>query len=236
MNFQTATGLWARFCQNRTALAAAIVLMSIAITAIVGPVLHPGSPFALTGNPFIPPFSTHPLGTDMLGRDEMVGLIYGARTSLAIGLSATLVATIVGVALGALAGFYGGILDNLLMRVTEIFQTIPSFIFAILIVAVLSPSIKSVIFAISIVSWPPMARLVRGEVQSLRARDFTQACILTGLSDLRIIVVHILPNCFSSIVVTGSLMVATAILTESALSFLGLSDPNVMSWGFMVGA
>ncbi|MGH7716454.1 MAG: ABC transporter permease, partial [Vulcanimicrobiaceae bacterium] len=123
-----------------------------------------------------------------------------------------------------------------LMRTTEIFQTIPSFIFAILIVAVLSPSIESVVLAISVVSWPPMARLVRGEVKALRTREFTQACILTGLSDARIILVHIIPNCLSSIVVTASLMVATAILTESALSFLGLSDPNVMSWGFMVGA
>lgn len=236
MNAARLSDFWRRFAANRAAVAGLFVLIVVALTAVAGPIVHPRSPFALVGTPFALPFGKHVLGTDMLGRDELVGLIYGARTSLVIGISATLVATLVGVAFGALAGYYGGVVDDALMRVTEIFQTIPSFIFAILIVAVLSPSIKSVVFAISIVSWPPMARLVRGEVKSLRAREFTQACILTGLSDARIILVHIVPNCLSSVVVTGSLMVATAILTESALSFLGLSDPNVMSWGFMVGA
>jgi peptide/nickel transport system permease protein len=155
---------------------------------------------------------------------------------LVIGLVATLFATLVGVLMGGAAGYYGGTIDSVLMRLTEIFQTIPSFLFAILVVAILSPSIGSVIIAIAIVSWPPMARLVRGEFRALRNREFVQACISMGMSDLRVITLHILPNCLSSIIVTGSLLVATAILTESALSFLGLSDPNVMSWGFMVGA
>jgi peptide/nickel transport system permease protein len=122
------------------------------------------------------------------------------------------------------------------MRLTEFFQTIPSFIFAILLVALLQPSIRSVVIAIVVVSWPPMARLVRGEFLAMRHREFVQACIGMGMSDMRVIFAHVLPNCLSPIIVSGSLLVATAILTESGLSFLGLGDPNVMSWGYMIGA
>ncbi|MEO9161901.1 MAG: ABC transporter permease [Casimicrobiaceae bacterium] len=225
-----------RFARNRASMSGLLILFAIVVVAIAGPLLHRGSPFELAGQPFLPPFGQYFLGTDMLGRSELAGIIYGARTSLVIGIVATLFATLVGVLLGGAAGYYGGVVDDALMRLTEIFQTIPSFLFAILVVAILSPSIESVIIAIAIVSWPPMARLVRGEFQALRNREFVQACISMGMSDLRVIALHILPNCLSSIIVTGSLLVATAILTESALSFLGLSDPNVMSWGFMVGA
>ena len=228
---------WQRFARNRAALAGLVVLLLIVSIAVAGPplLLHQG-PFELAGPPFSPPFGAFPLGTDMLGRNELAGIVYGARTSLLIGLVATLFATLLGVLLGGVAGYYGGVVDEALMRLTEMFQTIPSFLFAILVVAILSPSIASVILAISVVSWPPMARLVRGEFRALRNREFVEACISMGMSDARVIVGHILPNCVSSIIVTGSLLVATAILTESALSFLGLSDPNVMSWGFMVGA
>lgn len=225
-----------RFARNRVALLGLVILAAIVIVAIGGPYLYSVNPFALVGQPFLPPFGHYLLGTDMLGRDVLAGIIYGARTSLMIGLVATAFATLLGGLMGAIAGYYGGVIDEGLMRLTEIFQTIPSFIFAILVVAILSPSIGSVIIAIAIVSWPPMARLVRGEFQAMRNREFVQACIAMGMRDLRVIMLHILPNCLSTIIVTGSLMVATAILTESSLSFLGLSDPNVMSWGFMVGA
>jgi peptide/nickel transport system permease protein len=228
--------LWKRFARNRAALAGLGVLVLIVVVAIVGPALFEQGPFELAGPPFSPPFGRFLLGTDMLGRNELAGIVHGARTSLLIGLVATLFATLLGVLFGGIAGYYGGVVDEMLMRLTEMFQTIPSFLFAILVVAILSPSIGSVILAIAVVSWPPMARLVRGEFRALRNREFVEACISMGMSDARVLVRHILPNCVSSIIVTGSLLVATAILTESALSFLGLSDPNVMSWGFMVGA
>jgi peptide/nickel transport system permease protein len=190
----------------------------------------------MVGKPFQPPFGEHLLGTDQLGRDLAAGVLHGARTTLLVGVVATVIATVVGVAIGGAAGYFGGRLDSLLMRFTELFQTIPFFLFAILLVAVLGASIGSVIFAISLVSWPPMARLVRGEFMSMRNREFVQACVSMGMGHTRIVFVHILPNTLSSIIVTGSLMVATAILIESGLSFLGLSDANTMSWGFIIGS
>lgn len=232
----TKNQFWQRFLRNRSALIGLLVLLLVIAIAVFGPLFFPRGPFVLVAQPFLPPSGHYPLGTDMLGRSVLAGIVYGARTSLLIGLSSTALAIALGVAIGGLAGYYGRWFDEGLMRLTEIFQTIPFFIFAILLVTVLTPSIESVVFAIAIVSWPPMARLVRGEIRALRGREFVQACLSLGMSDLRIIAIHILPNCLSSIVVTGSVMVATAILTESSLSFLGLSDPNVISWGFMVGA
>jgi len=161
------------------------------------------------------------LGSDTLGRDVASGIAHGARTSLMIGGLATAVAVLLGVMLGALAGYFGGWIDDLLMRVTEMFQTIPSFLFAILIVAIMKPSIQSIVIAIAIVSWPAVARLVRGEFMAMRNREFVQACHIVGMSDLRIILREILPNCLSPIIVAGSLMVA---------------NPNVISWGFQIGA
>jgi peptide/nickel transport system permease protein len=227
---------WRRFSRHRPATIGLIILLAVVAVALFGPLYFLEGPFELVAKPFLPPLSKYPFGTDMLGRNVAAGIAYGARTSLMIGLTSTALAIVVGALIGGFAGYYGGKAEEALMRFTEIFQTIPFFIFAILLVAVLTPSIKSVVLAISVVSWPPMARLVRGEFLSMRNREFVQACIGMGMTDLRVIFVHILPNCLSSIIVTGSLMVATAILTESALSFLGLSDPNAMSWGFMVGA
>ncbi len=164
------------------------------------------------------------------------GIVHGAKTSLLIGFVATLVSVFIGIFFGAFAGYFGGLIDDILMRVTEIFQTIPSFIFAILLVAIMKPSMSSIVIAIAVVSWPGVARLVRGEFLAVKNREFVQACHTLGMSDLRIMLWEILPNCLSPIIVVGSLMVATAILIESGLAFLGLGDPNIMSWGFLIGA
>ena len=231
------TAFWRLFRRNRAAVLGLAVLGLVLVMAAAGPLLYRESAFALVDKPFQMPFAGRwLLGTDMLGRDVLAGLVHGARTSLLIGLVATVAAVTFGVVMGGLAGYYGGWIDDLLMRTTELFQTIPSFIFAIVLVAVLSPSIHSVVLAIAVVSWPAMARLVRGEFMALRGREFVQASVAQGMGDAKIILVQILPNCLSPIIVTGSLMVATAILIESGLSFLGLGDPNVMSWGFMIGA
>lgn len=224
------------YLRNRAAVLGLAIITVVLVMAALAPLLYPQSPFALVGPPVAPPSWAHPLGTDTLGRDVLAGILHGARTSLMIGLVATAVSVAVGTLVGSIAGYYGGRVDHLLMRLTEFFQIIPNFILAIVVVATLTPSIRNIIIAIALVTWPGVARLVRGEFISLRNREFVQACVSIGMSDARIIGMHILPNCLTPIVIIGSLMVATAILVESGLSFLGLGDPNVMSWGFMVGA
>ncbi len=226
---------WRLFRRNRSAVLGLVILVTVIVLAGVAPLIYPGSPFRLAGPPMAPPSGGFLFGTDTLGRDIAAGVAHGARTSLLIGLIATAVAVVVGTFMGGLAGYYGGWVDDVLMRLTEFFQTIPSFVFAILLVAIMTPSIESVVSAIAVVSWPAVARLVRGEFMALRNREFVLASVCVGMTSLRVIVLQILPNCLSPIIVAGSLMVATAILIESALSFLGLGDPNVMSWGFLVG-
>ena len=225
-----------RFARNRMALVGAAVLLCLLALVILCPLLFPNDPFRLVGPPLQPPGGRYLLGTDTLGRDVAAGIAYGARTSLLIGVGATLAAILFGTIVGGLAGYYRGVPDVVLMRLTEFFQTIPAFILAILIVAILSPSVPSEIIAIAAVSWPGIARLVRGEFVSLGGREFVLACDGLGASDARIIVRHLLPNCTSSIVAVGSLLIGTAILIESGLAFLGLGDPNVMSWGLIISA
>ena len=228
---------WRRFCRNRSAFAGFVILSVIVFIAATANVFFPEDPFKLVGQSMSGPGENGFLfGSDTLGRDVAAGMAHGARVSLLIGLLATSVAVTFGVFLGAMAGYFGGWVDDVIMRFTEMFQTIPSFIFAILIVAIMKPSILSVIIAIAVVSWPAVARLVRGEFMAMRNREFVQACHIIGMSDWRIMSREILPNCLSPIIVTGSLMVATAILIESGLAFLGLGDPNIISWGFQIGA
>ncbi|KAE8437118.1 MULTISPECIES: ABC transporter permease [Halomonadaceae] len=230
--------LFARFAQNRGALVGLVILLLMIAMAVLAPVLFPESPWRMVQRPFLPPFSQEGflLGTDTMGRNVAAGLMHGAWVSLLIGLVSTCVALLIGVPLGAIAGYYGGLVDDALMRFTEFFQTIPNFALAIVLVAIMQPSVTSIVLAIAIVSWPPVARLVRAEFMSLRNREYVEAARLVGQSNSTIILRQILPNTLSPIIVLASLMVATAILLESALSFLGLGDPNVMSWGYMIGA
>lgn len=226
---------WRAYRRNYGAVAGLVVITLIVLVAAVGPTIYPHDPFEMIGRPFSEPFGDFILGTDVLGRDIVAGLIHGARVSLLIGIMATLCATLVGIVFGALAGYYGGRIDDVLMRITEFFLTIPSFMLAILLVAVFSPTITNIVIAIAVVSWPSVARLTRAEFLSLREREFVLAFRAMGMPDWQIIIRHILPNAMPSIVVVSSLIVATAILTESGLSFLGLGDPNLMTWGHMVG-
>lgn len=226
------------FARNRGAVIGLCILIAVVAVAILAPLLYPGSPWRMVHRPFLAPFvlDRAPLGSDTVGRDILAGLVHGSRVSLLIGLVSTLVALLVGVPLGAISGYFGGWVDAALMRVTEFFQTIPSFALAIVIVSILQPSVASIVLAIAIVSWPPVARLVRGEVLSVRTRDYVQAAIVTGQPVHKVILTEVLPNVVSPVIVLASLMTATAILLESSLSFLGLGDPNVMSWGYMVGS
>jgi peptide/nickel transport system permease protein len=227
-----------RFARNRGAVVGLIILLVVIVFALLAPSLFPQSPWRTVGRPFLAPFAMErfPLGTDTLGRNIASGLVHGARVSLMIGVVSTVVALLIGVPLGAIAGYAGGFVDDALMRFTEFFQTIPSFALAIVMVAILQPQLGSIVLAIGVVSWPPVARLVRGEVLSLKTREYVQAAVTIGQSTPRIIFSQVLPNTIAPIIVMGSLMIGSAILLESALSFLGLGDPNLMSWGYMVGA
>lgn len=225
-----------RFFTNSRVLFGLTWLALVLIMAVFSDLLAPTDPFAIVGAPFDKPAGEYIFGTDSLGRDVLAGLIHGSRTTLLIAVLATVGAVIFGTAVGAVAGYYGGWVDDALMRLTEFFQTIPSFLFAIVLIAVLSPSATNLVIAIGVVSWPPIARVVRGEVLSVKAREFVQAAVVAGQRDLAILITQVLPNTLSPLIVTGSLLVATAILVESALSFLGLGAPNQMSWGFMIGA
>jgi peptide/nickel transport system permease protein len=228
---------WKRFSRNRSAVLGLAILILVLFMAAIAGVIYPDDPFSLAGKPLSGPgLNGFLLGSDSLGRDVASGIAHGAKTSLLIGLIATLAAVFIGIIFGAFAGYYGGRIDDVLMRITEVFQTIPSFVFAILLVAIMKPSIESIVIAITVVSWPGVARLVRAEFLSLKNREFVQACHTLGMGDIRIMLQEILPNCLSPIIVIGSLMVATAILIESGLAFLGLGDPNIMSWGFQIGA
>ncbi|WP_315834684.1 ABC transporter permease [Bradyrhizobium prioriisuperbiae] len=225
------------FFRHPTGVIGFVILAAVVALAVTAPLLFPDDPWDMVGAPFQPPLSEGLwLGSDMLGRDVAAGIAYGARVSLLIGLVSTMAAVCVGVLIGAIAGYYGDKVDDVMMRLTELFQTIPGFILAILLVATLGPTLTNVIIAIAAVSWPPLARLTRAEFLRLRGREFVQAAVCQGQAPLAVVLRHILPNAISPIIVTGSLTIATAILIESALSFMGLGDPNLMSWGFMIGA
>jgi len=227
---------WQRFLGNPRVIAGLAWMGLVLLVAIFAPLIAPPDPFEILADPFLKPSAEHLFGTDSLGRSMWAGLAHGSRTTLIIAVVATLASVAFGTTVGALAGYFGGLMDDALMRITEFFQTIPSFIFAIVLVAILTPSATSLILAIAVVSWPPIARVVRGEVLTVKSREFVQAAVLAGQADLAILFRQVLPNTLSPLIVTGSLLVATAILIESALSFLGLGAPNLMSWGFMVGA
>ncbi|MCG8274330.1 ABC transporter permease [Aquamicrobium sp. NLF2-7] len=223
---------------SRPAGVVGLVLIGlICLLAIVAPLLYPASPWDMAGIPFSAPGENGMLlGSDTLGRDIAAGIVHGARVSILIGLASTLTALCIGVLLGCIAGYAGGVTDTIIVRFTEVFQTIPSFVLAILFVAILTPSIYTIILAIGLVSWPPLSRLTRAQVKTISQREFVQAARCQGQSTLSVVVRHVLPNAVSPIIVAGSLTVAAAILIEAALSFMGLGDPNLMSWGYMIGA
>ena len=228
---------FALFVRSKGGVIGLVILLVVITLAAGARWLFPISPWEITGAPFEPPLSDNfPLGSDMLGRNIAAGIAYGAYVSLLIGVVSTAVALAIGITLGAIAGYVGGWVDQVLMGFVEFFQTIPSFVLAIVLVAIFNPSMVTIVGAIAVVSWPPIARLVRAEFMSVRSREYVQAAWLSGRSHAAIIVKEILPNTMSPVIVAGSMMVATAILLESALSFLGLGDPNLMSWGYIIGA
>lgn len=226
-----------RWLLQPSALIGLIALALVIAAACAAPWLFPDDPMNMVAEPYLWPGqdAQFPLGTDLMGRDLLAGLLHGARVSLLVGVASTLIALVIGIVVGVLAGFYRGWVDKVLTGVTTLFQTIPAFLLAIILVAVLQPSISTIIFALGITSWTSIARLVRTEFLSLRQREFVRASISLGASDMHLIFREILPNAWTPVVVSTALLIANAILSEAGLSFLGLGDPNVVSWGSMIG-
>lgn len=220
------------------ALLAASILAVVVLAGLLAPVLFPRDPMSIVAEPFIWPGTdvSHPLGTDALGRDMLAELVHGARISLQVGILATAVGLAIGVTIGAVAGYFGGAVDVVLSRVIELFQILPAFVTLVVIMAITTPSIPILSVAIAVVTWPTVARLTRTEFISIKQKDFIVAARGLGYGHTRLILSEILPNALPPIIVTATVMVASAILMESALSFLGMGDSNVVTWGSMIGA
>ncbi|HWB73215.1 MAG TPA: ABC transporter permease [Egibacteraceae bacterium] len=207
----------------------------VAGVGLLAGVLAPHDPFAPAGPSLAPPGAAHPMGTDALGRDLLSGVIHGARTSLLVAAAVGGLVLLIGVAVGAVSGYAGRRLDDLLMRATEFFQVLPRFFLAIVVIALFGPGLDRLIWVLGLTSWAILARVVRAEVLSLREREFVQAALAAGASNARILLREILPNALPAGVVYLGLILAQVLLLEASLGFLGLSDPNAMSWGYLAG-
>jgi len=225
------------FIANRAALVAMVVLMAIILAAIIGPMVYKTDPFEMVWAPFTPPGTEgFILGTDYLGRDLLAGLLHGGRVSITIGLVAALMSVFIGISFGAFAGYYRGYVEEVLMRITEFFQILPTLLFSMVIVALFGASLQMITIAIGLVSWTAVARITRGEFLRIRELEYVTASRSAGATDLKLIFQVILPNALPPIIVQAALMVGSAILFEAGLAFLGLSDPNVVSWGQIIGS
>lgn len=227
-------GVWSRLRRQPPALVGAAIIALLVAVALLAGVVAPYDPFAMTSEVLQPPSALHPFGTDDLGRDIFSGVIYGARTSLLVGLAAASTATVLGLLVGGLAGFIGGPLDDLLMRVSELFQIIPRFFLALIIVALIGSNIWLIVLLLGLTYWPGTARLVRAQILSLRTRDYITAARAIGVPDAQILWRHLLPAALAPVITLAALQVGGAILVEAGLSFLGLGDRNVVSWGMLL--
>jgi peptide/nickel transport system permease protein len=227
-----------RFFKNKMAVAGSIVVLLLFAVSLLAPWIAPYDPSTIDlKHVLAPPSFGHPLGTDQLGRDVLSRMIWGARISLKVGFVATGIAMLIGTILGAASGYYGRWVDAIIMRFVDIMLCFPTFFLILAVIAILEPSIWNIMIVIGLTGWMGITRLVRADFISLKERDFVSAARVIGASDFRIIFVHILPNAMASVLVATTLGIAGAILTESALSFLGIGvQPPIPSWGNILTA
>ena len=230
--------MWAAFIRNGSAIAGLVLIALVLAMTLIVPAFYPVDPFDIVWRPLAPPGQAPaiPLGSDFVGRDVLAGIVHGGRASLAVGASAAAICLIIGIAVGAASGFYGGFVDEGLMRIAEFFQVLPALLFAMALVSLFGASLVTIALAIGVVSWPPIARLTRAEFLRIKELDYVRASRAIGAPDRRLIWRVILPNALPPLIVAATLTVGAAILFEAGLSFLGLGDPNIMSWGLMIGA
>ncbi len=233
---RTAPRFWTRFRRHRLAVIGLTALAILATASILAPLLVNHPPNAVDLSAYrMPPDSNHWLGTDSAGRDVFSRLLYAGRVSLGVGIVAVGIYVLIGTLLGGLAGYFGGWVDGTVMRIADMVLSFPSIIVIITIVSIVGPSIVNVMVVIGLLGWPPIARLVRGEFLTLREREFVVASVATGASSPRVIFRHILPNALTPVIVNSTFGMASAILLEAGLSFLGLGvQPPTASWGNML--
>lgn len=228
---------WIAYRRNKPALFGTLLLVAIVILVIYGTFFFQGDPYEIVWAPQTPPGTeaSVPLGTDYLGRDIMRGLLKGGGPTLAVGAAAAIITLVIGISLGGIAGYFGGWIDDLLMRITEFFQVLPALLFAMVVITLFSPSTLTTAIAIGIVLWPQTARLTRAEFLRIRELEYVTAARSIGARNGRIMWKVILPNALPPLIVSATLTVGVAVLFQAGLSFLGLDDPNTMSWGLMIG-
>ena len=228
--------LFGRLLRSPEGIAGLVILGLLAVSAILAGTVFPADPQSIVGAPLIRPFTeaAFPLGTDRLGRDVLAGLMHGTRASLLVGIATAVVAIVAGSLVGTLAGFSGGRIDEALMRIVDAFQVVPSFLLALALVSVAGASLPVVVLAIALGAWTGPARLARAEVLSIRERDYVAAARVVGMRPTEIALREVLPNALPPVLALSSVIVASAVLIEAAISFLGLSDPNIVTWGSMI--
>lgn len=225
---------WARYRQQRPAVVGLAIIVVMLAVALLAGLIAPGDPFRRAGAPLQPPSLRYWFGTDDLGRDVFAGVVHGSRPSLLVGFAAALTSALVGTLVGSLAGYFGRLVDDVLMRLTELVQVVPRFFLVLIVAALFGPSIGIVALLLGLTFWPGTARLLRAQILSLRQRDFVLAARALGLPERRVLMRHVLPNAFAVVVVSTSLQIGSAILVEAGLSFLGLGDRTLVSWGNML--
>lgn len=223
------------FARNGPAMTGLMLLATIVLATLFGPGLYGVDPFSMVDMPFAPPGPDCLLGTDYLGRDILAGVIVGGRATLAVGASAAAITVLIGVVIGTFAGYFGGWVDAVLMKVTEFFQILPTLLFAMVLVTIFSSSLVTIAIAIGAVSWTATARLTRAEFIRIRDLEYVKAARTAGARDFYLMFRVILPAALPPIIVAAALAVGISILFEAGLSFLGLGDPNTMSWGMIIG-
>jgi len=231
-----AAAFWREYRTDRAAVLGLAVVLAFAVLALVPWAFAPYSPDSIAFAQLTPPSGSHLFGTDDIGRDVLSRVIWGPRVSLSFGILAAALSLLLGASLGLVSGYYGGWVDQILSRFFEIVLMIPAFFLLVMVVAIFGNSVTFEILVVGITIWPANARIMRASVLSLKERPFIRAAVTTGASRGRILLRHILPNAIQPVIVNSNLQIGQAILFEAGMSFLGLSDPNVVSWGQMVNA
>lgn len=227
-------GAWRRFFRQRVGVIGLTLFVLLVVAAAGADRLAPYSPFAISNDVLLAPSPAHLLGTDDVGRDIFSAILHGARVSLLVGLASTAIATLIGIVIGGVAGFVGGRLDDVLMRLTELFQVLPRFFLALIVVALLGSNVWLIVLLLGLTLWTGTARLLRSQVLSLRTREYVLAARMIGVSEPMILLRHVLPGALPPVVTHAALQVGSAILIEASLSFLGMGDRNVVSWGALL--